>query len=139
MEKENKSTHEADLTKLETDLERMEKDHESMFAKIQEINKRQKENDFKRSLNEAVESKVNKAMIKKIWHQWTTLIVVIGLITLHLFITTYFFKSDFDMLKTDFKAEFSRLEKQISNIQSIVKIQNNTKRDIDSPESPAVD
>ncbi len=123
MNKDNKGKPEEMLAKVETELEKTE-ESESLKSELQTITKKQKELYFKISLNEAVDSKVNKAMLKKIMHQWTTLIVLIGLFTVYLFIIRNDFntlkadfKTDFNTLKADFKTDFSRLENQISNMQ----------------------
>ena len=61
----------------------------------------------KKELKQVVKFEVNKEMIKGIWQQWQTLLVIIALISLHLFLTVQFFRRDFD-----------RLEKKIAKVET---------------------
>ena len=71
---------------------------------------------FKKELNQVVESVVNKAMIKKVWHNWQTLLIVIALVSLHLFLTMHFSQRDFE-----------RLEKKVAGLAIFTKNPDNIK------------
>ena len=83
-----------------------EKEHETLEEEVNALDKKTAELTkkvdfvtFKRELNQVVEWKVNKVMIKKVWQQWQTILVIVALVTLHWLLTVQYFKRDFDNLE----------------------------------------
>lgn len=66
---------------------------------ISKIEERLERLQAQRDLDIALESKVSKAMFKKERHHWATLLVLIGLVTLHWYLTNQWSEARFKDLK----------------------------------------
>ena len=72
---------------------------EEEFYTLSEMNKALKELKKKDDLESKIEAHVNSKMIKYVWQNWQTVLIIIGIISLNLILTLHFFRSDFKRLE----------------------------------------
>ena len=63
-----------------------------IYEEIQEIK-------TKNDREQVIESKVNAIVIKYVWQNWQTILLIIGVVGLNLILTFHLFKSDFKRLE----------------------------------------